>query len=320
MRRRALALSLPALIAAPRAFAQTAWPSRPIRILCGFSVGTTTDLLARLMAQKLGERLGATFVVENREGAGGTIAAGIAARAPADGETLLLGASALTLAPRLFRQVTFRPLEDFDPIGMIGFAPNVVVVGLGIPIHSMADLIAAAKLAPGRLRYASSGPGSGSWLGMEQLKVMADIDLEEVPYTSTAQAATDAISGRVEVHFPSLAGAMPLLRAGRLRPLGVTSATRSPGAPDIPAIAETVPGYDASTWYGLVAPAGMPTPVVARLNTELQAVVADPAVQVTLRNAGVDAQPGTPAALRAIMAESVRSGTALMDRIGYTPR
>jgi tripartite-type tricarboxylate transporter receptor subunit TctC len=321
MHRRAFVLSAPALIATRMAAAQVpAWPSRTIRIVLGFSAGTTSDLLARLVAQRLSDRMQTTFVVENREGAGGTIAAGMAARAGADGYTLLIGSTALTIAPRLFRQVSFRPLEDFEPIGIIGFAPNVIVVGRSVPIASIAELISAAKRAPGRLRYASSGPGSGSWIGMEQLKVLADIDLEEVPYSSTAQATTDAISGQIELHFPSLAGAMTHLRSGLLRPLGVTSGRRSPGAPDIPAIAETVPGYDTSTWYGLLAPSGLPEPVATRLSTELQAVLADPGVQATLRAAGVDAQPGSSNALGKIMAEATRTGNALMDRIQFRPQ
>jgi tripartite-type tricarboxylate transporter receptor subunit TctC len=321
MHRRAFALALPALLATRAVPAQApAFPARPIRIVVGFSAGTTSDLLARLVAQKLGDRMQAAVVVENREGAGGSIAAGAVARSPADGYTLMIGSSSLTIAPRLFRSVTFRPLEDFEPIGMIGYAPNVIVVGNAVPIHSMAELLAAARARPGRLRYASSGPGSGSWMGMEMLKALADIELEEVPYSSTAQATTDAISGQIELHFPSLAGAMPHLRGGRLRPLGVTSARRSPGAPDIPAIAETVPGYDASTWYGLVAPAGLPEPVLAKLNAELQAVLADPSVQTTLRAAGVDPLPGPPAALRTIMEEATRTGNALMDRIDFRPQ
>ena len=321
MHRRAFALALPALLAAREGIAQAPpFPSRPIRIVVGFSAGTTSDLLARLVAQKLGERLQSAVVVENREGAGGSIAAGMVARSPADGYTLLIGSTALTIAPRLFRSVTFRPLEDFEPVGMIGYAPNVIVVGNAVPIRSMAELLAAARAAPGRLRYASSGPGSGSWLGMEQLKAMANIDLEEVPYSSTAQATTDAISGQIELHFPSLAGAMPHLRGGRLRPLGVTSGQRSPGAPEIPAIAETVPGYDASTWYGIVAPAGLPEPVATRLNAELQAMLADPAVLATLRAAGVDPLPGSAQDLRRIMEEATRSGNALMDRINFRPQ
>lgn len=321
MHRRAFTLLASGLAVVPPAAAQApVWPTRPVRIVSGFSVGTTTDLLARLVAQRLGERLQAPFVVENREGAGGTIAAALVARAPADGYTLMLASVALTLAPRLFPGVGFRPIEDFDPVGMVGNAPNVLLVGAAVPITSITELIAEARRAPGRLRYASSGPGSGSWLGIKQLETRAGITLEEVPYASTAQATTDVLSGQIELHCPSLAAAMPLLRNGRLRPLGVTSARRNSGAPDIPAIAETLPGYEASTWYGLVAPAGVPEAVVRRLTGELQAVMAEPAVQNTLRAAGVDAEPGPPAALRAVMTDPVRSGTDLMDRIQFRPQ
>jgi len=312
------------MILSTPAFAATAqvqtFPARPVRIMVGFSAATTSDLLARLLAQRLTDKLGVPVIVENREGAGGSIAAGLVARAAPDGHTLLLGSSALTLAPRLFRDVSFRPMEDFDPVGMIGFAPNVLVAGPNVPIASMAELLAAARAAPGRLRYASSGPGSGSWIGMEMLKSMALIDLEEVPYSSTAQAATDLLSGQIELHFPSLAAALPNIRAGRFRPLGLTSTERSMSVPEIPAIAETVPGYGASTWFGVVAPARLPDAVALRLNAELQAVLAEAPMQRRLRDAGVDPQPGTAEALRATMREAETSGNALMDRIGFRPR
>ena len=320
MRRRTfVALGCASAMSRPAA-AQAPWPSKPVHIICGFSVGTTTDLLARLLAERLGERLKQPVVVENRPGAGGTIAANQVTHAPADGHTLLLGSTALTLAPRLFSSVTFKPLQDFAPVGMVGDAPNVVLAGPAVSIASIADLIDQAKQAPGRLRYASSGPGSGSWIGMKLLEVRAGIQLEEIPYASTAQATTDALGGQVDLHCPSLAGAMPLVRQGQLRALGVTSARRSAGAPDIPAIAEILPGYDASLWYGLVGPMGLPADVVRRLSSELQRVLAEPQVQETLRTAGVDLEPGDPEALRVVMADPVRSGVDLMDRIGFRPQ
>jgi tripartite-type tricarboxylate transporter receptor subunit TctC len=312
-------LSVLARSAAGQAQSQ-AWPARPIHIVCGFSVGTTTDLLARLLADRLGERLKNPVVVENRPGAGGNIAAAQVARAPADGHTLMLGSVALTMAPRLYKSVTFKPLEDFEPIGLVGVVPNVVLTGPAVSIASMAELIERARREPGRLRYASSGPGSGSWNAMKLLESRAGISLEEIPYASTAQATTDALGGQVDLHIPSLAGGMPLVRGGKLRPLGVTGARRSAGAPDIPAIAETLPGYDASAWYGLVGPAGLPKPVVQRLNDEMQLVVADPAVLETLRTAGVDVEAGSPDSMRLIMADPMRSGIDLMDRIGFVPQ
>jgi tripartite-type tricarboxylate transporter receptor subunit TctC len=321
LRRRTFALTAGALAAAGSAAAQpSGWPGKPVRIVCGFSVGTTTDLLARLLAQKLTERLGASVVVENRAGAGGTIAAAQVARAVPDGHTLMLASLALTLAPRLFNNLTFRPVEDFQPIGLMGYTPNVLLAGMTVPITSIADLIEQAKKAPGKLRYASSGPGSGSWIGCKLLEVKAGIVLEEVPYASTAQATNDALGGQVELHCPSLAGGMPLVKDGRLRPLGVTSARRSAAAPDIPSIAETVPGYDASAWYGVVGPAGMPEPIVRRLNEEMQAILNDPSVQGTLRTAGLDVEAGSAGALRTVMADAVLSGNDLMDRIGYRPQ
>ena len=321
MRRRTFTI-LGAVAALPRsAVAQTpGWPARPIHIVCGFSVGTTTDLLARLSADRLGTRLQNPVVVENRPGAGGTIAAAQVARAAADGHTLMLGSLALTLAPRLYKNVTSKPLLDFEPIGLVGTAPNVVLAGPTVSIASISELIEHAKREPGRLRYASSGPGSGSWIAMKLMESRTGISLEEIPYTSTAQATTEALGGQVELHIPSLAGGMPLVRGGKLRPLRVTSARRSAGAPDIPAIAETIPGYDASAWYGLVGPTGVPKPVVQRLNAELQLVLVDPAVQESLRTVGVDIEVGGPEAMRLVMADPVRSGIDLMDRIGFRPQ
>ena len=319
-RRTFTALGTLAVLTRSAAGQAQSWPARPIHIVCGFSVGTTTDLLARLLADRLGERLKIAMVVENRPGAGGNIAAAQVARAPADGHTLMLGSLALTLAPRLFKSVTFKPLEDFEPIGLVGVVPNVVLAGPTTSLASIAELIDRAKREPGRLRYASSGPGSGSWVAIKLLEARAGISLEEIPYASTAQATTDALGGQVELHAPSLAGGMPLVRGGKLRPLGVAAARRSAGAPDIPAIAETLPGYDAAAWYGLVGPAGLPKPIVERLNQEMQAVLADPTVLATLRTAGVDIEAGSPEAMRLVMADPVRSGIDLMDRIGFRPQ
>ncbi|MBY0336012.1 MAG: tripartite tricarboxylate transporter substrate binding protein [Acetobacteraceae bacterium] len=317
MRRRTFALSL---LAAPAQAQPAAWPSRPIRLLVAFSAGTASDLLGRLVAQRLSERMGASFVVENREGAGGTIAAALAARAAPDGHSLFLSTTALALAPRLFRQVTFRPVEDFASIGVIGWAPNVFVVGQGSPVTSMAGLIEAARQAPGRIRYASSGPGSGSWNAAELLKDLAGIEMEEIPYSSTAQATTDAITGQVDLHIPNLAGALPHIRGGRLRALAVTGRTRSASAPDIPATAELLPGFDAAGLFGLSGPAGLPAPVVERLNAELNAVLADPAVLATFRAAGVDPAPGPPEALSHAIADTLSRWSALMDRVGFRPQ
>jgi len=216
--------------------------------------------------------------------------------------------------------VTFKPLEDFEPIGLVGVVPNVMLAGPTASFASIAELIDRAKREPGRLRYASSGPGSGSWIAMKLMESRTGISLEEIPYASTAQATTDALGGQVDLHIPSLAGGMPLVRGGKLRPLGVTGARRSAGAPDIPAIAEIIPGYDASVWYGLVGPAGLPKSVIQRLNDELQLVVADPAVLETLRTAGVDIEAGSPGAMRLVMADPMRSGIDLMDRIGFRPQ
>jgi len=319
MLRRPLLFSVPALLTGRAALAQ-AWPNRPVRLIVPWSTATTSDLLGRLVAQKLSERIGQSVVVENQPGAGGSIGAATAMRAAPDGHALLLMTTATSIAPRLFRSVTFRPAEDFSLIGTIGFSPNVLVTGPRVPIGSMAELIAEAKKAPNRLRYASSGPGSGSWISMELLKSMADIQLEEIPYSSTAQATTDTISGQIELHCPSLAGAMATLRAGHFRPLGVTGARRSPSAPEIPAIAETVPGYDSAGWFALAAPAGTPAAILDRLNAEMQAMLVESGVNAALVNAGVDADPGSRAASLETMQAGMRRLGDLMDRIGYQPR
>jgi tripartite-type tricarboxylate transporter receptor subunit TctC len=236
---------------APHAAAQS-FPSKPIRIVVGFTAGTTTDITARALGQKLTERLGQQVVIENREGANSGIANSIVARATPDGHTILMGTLSLVVSPLLYKELPFDP-NDLVPVSLVVLAQNVIAVNPKLEANSIKDLIALAKAQPGRLSYGSSGRGSSAFLTVELFKSMAGIDLREIPYKSTSQAVTDLISGEIPIYPPSLVSAIPHIKSGRIRPLAVTGAKRSPIAPDIPSVAETVPGYDAATGvYGLM--------------------------------------------------------------------
>ena len=285
-----------------------------------YSPSGNADIMARLVAQRLGENLGQQVVVDNRPGANGIIGTGLAVKAAPDGYTIVLVASSLATNPSLVKSMPYDTQRDLAAISMVGSTPLIIAAFAGLPVVTIKDLIALAKTKPGLINYASSGHGSPANMAGELFKFMTGTNIVHVAYKGTAQATTDALGGQVELHAPSLAGGMPLVRGGKLRPLGVAAARRSAGAPDIPAIAETLPGYDAAAWYGLVGPAGLPKPVVQRLNEEMQSVLADPAVLASLRTAGVDIEAGSPEAMRLVMADPVRSGIDLMDRIGFRPQ
>ncbi|MBI3067766.1 MAG: tripartite tricarboxylate transporter substrate binding protein, partial [Betaproteobacteria bacterium] len=248
----ALALGCTAVLT----WAAETYPARPVRIVVGFTPGTTTDITARLLADHLAERLGQTVVVENRPGANSGIANQIVGKATADGHTLLLGTLSLVTGPMLYKELPFDP-RDFAPVSLVVLAANVICVYPGVPVRSLKELIAQAKSQPGKLRYGSSGRGSSAFLTLELLKSMAGIDLQEIPYKASSQAVADTMGGQIEIYPPNLVSAIPMLKSGRLRPLAVTGAKRSPILPDVPAVSEVVPGYDARTGvYGILVPAG----------------------------------------------------------------
>jgi tripartite-type tricarboxylate transporter receptor subunit TctC len=273
-------LALCALALAQPASAQT-YPSRLVTIVAPYAAGGGADLIARLMAQKLGERLGQSFVVENRLGAGGVIAASSVAKATPDGYTLLVAASTqLAIQVTLHKTLPYDPATDFAPVALVASVPFVLTVNPSLPVHSVSELIALAKQKPGHLTFGSSGVGGPPHLFTELLKTMTGIEMTHIPYKGTAQAMTDVLAGHVPIIFSDLAPAIPQLKAGRLRALGISSAVRFAGMPEIPPLAEAgVPGFDAVSWLALVAPAATPAEVVDRLHAAVKQIMAEPAVQ-----------------------------------------
>jgi tripartite-type tricarboxylate transporter receptor subunit TctC len=278
------AAALPALTRSARA--QT-YPARPVHIVVGFPPGLATDIASRLIAQALSQRLGQQFVVDNRPGAGGNIAAEIVARATPDGYTLLGASVANTVNASLYRNLSFNFSRDFVPVGLVDRVPNVVVVNPSVPAATLAEFIAYAKANPGKINYASAGNGSAANTSGELFKMMAGVDLLHVPYR--ASFITDLLAGQVQASFPPFPLVIGYIRAGKLRALGVTSAARSDALPRVPAVAEVLPGFEASAWHGIAAPKNTPAEIVARLNKEIDASLADPALKAKFANVGSEA-------------------------------
>ncbi|MBB5694683.1 Bug family tripartite tricarboxylate transporter substrate binding protein [Muricoccus pecuniae] len=308
--RRAVLASLLALPGLARA--QGAWPDRPVRIVVPFTPGGSTDIIARALAAELQEALKQPFVVENRGGAGGTIGTEVVAQAPPDGYTLLMGhIGTLAVNPFLYRGLSFDTVDSFAPITLAAVVPNVMVVNpRKVPAGGIAELVALARRRPGALTYGSGGNGSAAHIAMAAFLLATGMAMEHVPYRGTAPMINDLIGGTIDLTFTGGPPALPPVRAGMLRALGVSSAHRLAGAPDIPTIAEQgVPGFEANQWYGLLAPAGTPRPVVERLNAECTRILRGEKLRPRLEGEGAEAAPGTPEAFRdLILAERARWG------------
>ena len=283
-----------ALLAAP-ALAQ--YPARAITLIVPYAPGGGNDVMARIVADKMSAALGQQIVVENRGGAGGSIATRQVARSEPDGYTLGLGGTGtLAIDPTLYSNVGYDPRKDFAPVGLIATSALVVLVHPSIPAHSVKELIALAGKEPGALNYASAGSGSGIHLGSELFASMAGIKLTHVPYKGSAPALTDLLGGHVAIYFSSLPPAIGLVKDGKVRALAVTGAKRSPVFPDLPTVAEAgLPGYEAVLHYGIVAPAGTPGPVIAKLNQALQTALANDDVKAKIAADGAEPLPSTPA-------------------------
>jgi tripartite-type tricarboxylate transporter receptor subunit TctC len=272
------------------------YPSRPVRVIVPFSPGGAVDGPMRVIAQELGKRLGQQVVIENKPGAGSTIGAEIAAKAPADGYTLLLASQTNAISATLYSKLPFDPIEDFAPVSLVGREPGVLVVHPALPVWSLEDFIAYAKARPGQLDYASSGNGSGQHLFMAMLATMTGLKLVHVPYKGSGQATTDLLGGQILISIPGTAGMVGHIKAGKLRALAVTGSKRSPQLPDVPTVAESgVPGYEAYVWMGLLAPRGTPPAVIDRLNAELRLALASDEVRTYMTNAGMEIVGSTPA-------------------------
>jgi len=270
------------------------YPVRPIKLIVGFSPGGAADSVGRALAEGLSLRLGQTVVVKIRAGANGNLAAEATARSPADGYTLYFPSVGHAVNVSLYKRLSYDPIKDFTPIGKVFTAPNLLVVTSKSPFRSASELIAFAKANPKKLNFASSGQGTSVHLSAELFMRMANIEMVHIPYKGTGSAMPDLLTGVVDLSFPNLPSALPLVKSGQLRALGVTTAKRSAAASDIPSISEAaLPGYEMSTWYGLVGPANLPPEIVQKLNAALQHVLQQPKFRERLLSQGADPAPGT---------------------------
>ena len=278
--------------------AAQAYPSRPVRVLIPFTAGSAADIIARAMEPAMREKLGQPWVIDNRGGAGGNIAAEITAKSTADGYTIMMatvGTHAINHS--LYRKLAFHPVRDFTPVALVGESPNALVLNPKVPANSIKELIALAKSKPGALNYGSSGAGTTVHLSAELFSTMAGIKMVHVPFKGAAESLTALIAGQTDLQFASLSSAIPLIRSGRLKAFAVTGAQRSPSLPELPTVAELeLPGYEAAAWFGVVAPAGAPRPVVSTLSKAVLAVLAEKEVRDRLFASGVEVRPLGPEA------------------------
>ncbi|PUE53239.1 Bug family tripartite tricarboxylate transporter substrate binding protein [Limnohabitans parvus] len=280
------------------------YPTKPIRLIVPFPAGGATDLFARTLSQKLGEKMGTTLVVENRPGAGGTLGSDLAAKASPDGYTLLLSTSSThSIGPNLNPRMPYDAVKDFTPISQVGNAPSIMLVPNSSPAKTVKEWIDHAKKNPGRLNYASSGNGTIVQLSAELFKAQADVFVVHIPYKGTALAIPDLVSGKVDVLFDSLPTGLPHVRDGRLRALGVTTLKPTALAPGVQPIADVLPGYESNTWFGLFGPKGLPPEVVSRVNMAANQVLQDPEVLDKLQRFGIEPVGGTPAQFTAMLAK-----------------
>jgi tripartite-type tricarboxylate transporter receptor subunit TctC len=309
MRRRRflqLAASAAALPAVARIAQAQPYPLRPVHIIVGFPGGSASDTTARLIGQWLSERLGQQFVVENRPGAASNLAAEAVAHAPPDGYTLLLVTSVNAINARLYDNLSFDLIHDIVPVARLVRGPGVMEVNPMFPAKTVPEFIAYAKANPGKINMATAGPGSMLDVYGQLFKMLAGVEMVSVPYRGAPPAITDLLGGRVQVVFDTFAASIEFVRAGKLRALGVTTATRSPALPDVPPLADFLPGYDASTWLGLGAPKDTPPDIVDKLNKEINTALADPAMEARIANFGYTVFAGSPAEFGTFIAEETK--------------
>jgi tripartite-type tricarboxylate transporter receptor subunit TctC len=307
-----LAAGAAALPAVSRIARAQAYPSRPVRWIVGFTPAGGNDIVARLMGQWLSERLGQPFVIENRPGAGTNLATEAVVNAPPDGYTLLLANLANAINSTLYEKLNFNFIRDMAPVAGISRAPLVMVVHPSVPARTVPEFIAYAKTNPGKVNMASAGIGSAGHLAGELFKMMAGVNLVHVPYRGNAPALADLIAGQVEVLFPSAASSIEYVKTAKLRGLAVTGATRSGALPDLPTVGEFIPGYEASSFYGIGAPKNTPAEIVDKLNTEVNAALADPKMRARLADLGGTPLPGSPADFgKQIADETEKRGAAV---------
>jgi tripartite-type tricarboxylate transporter receptor subunit TctC len=313
----ATALAVASLASGVAAYAQD-YPSRPVTLVVPFAPGGSIDIVGRMLGEQLSGRLGKPFIVENRPGGGTNVATVAVARAAPDGHTLLITTSSLAINPTLYKKLAYNPANDFAPVALVANIPLVLVVNPSLPVKSARDLVAFAREQAGRLSYASGGSGSAPHLAGELFKSMAAIDMTHVPYRGAPLALSDVVAGHVQVMFADPGTALPQIRDGKVRALGVTSPTAVPGIPDIPPIAQTgVPGYDAVSWQLLVAPAKTPPDIVDRLHAEIKNIAARPAIETRFAGLGLaPVQSPSPKALQRFVSSELQRWGEIVRRAG----
>jgi len=316
----AVALGATALLQAASAAAQ-AWPAKPIRLVVPFPPGGSTDIVARIVSQKLAERLGQSIVIENRGGAGGTLGTAVAAKAAPDGYTLTVASTSThVVAPSVYTRLDYDPARDFAPISLMAVSPYLLVVTPALPAKTLQELVALAKKQPGKLNYASAGVGSTTHLAMEMLKSVSGTFMLHIPYNGNGPAGTALIGAQVEVLFGSLPALLPHAKSGRARALAVGTPKRSPSLPDVPTVAESgYPGFDASLWLAIMAPAGTPQPILERLNREIVALIGAADTREALDKAGAEPLTSTPAELAAMIRDGVPKYATIVKTAGVKP-
>ena len=301
--------------------AAQAWPAKPVRLMVPFPPGGSTDIVARIVAQKLSERLGQSIVIENRGGAGGTIGTALIARSAPDGYNLAIASTSThVVAPGVYSKLEYDPIKDFAPIGTMAISPYLLVVNPSVPAKTVQELIALAKKQPGKLNYASAGVGSTTQLAMEMLKAASGTYMLHIPYNGNGPAGTAVIGGQVEVLFGSLPALLPHAKSGRARALAVGTLKRSPSLPEVATVAESgYPGFDASLWLAMVAPAGTPQPIIERLNREIVALVSAADTREAFDKAGTEPLTGTPADLAALIRDGLPKYAQIIKTAGVKP-
>jgi tripartite-type tricarboxylate transporter receptor subunit TctC len=297
------------------------YPNKPIRLMVPFPPGGSTDIVARIVAQKVGAQLGQNLVIENRGGAGGTLGTAVVAKAPADGYTLVVGTTSThVVAPSVYQKLDYDPVKDFAPISLIAVTPYLLVVNPSVPAKSLKELVGLMKAQPGKLNYASAGVGSTTHLAMEMLKSVTSTYALHIPYNGNGPAGTAVIAGQVEILFGSLPAVLPHAKSGRVRALAVGTPKRSPSLPDVPTVAESgYPGFDASLWLAFMAPAGTPAPVIERLQKEIVTAVNSKETSESLDKNGAEPLVSTPAELAAMIKDGVAKYATVVKAAGVKP-
>jgi len=300
--------------------AQT-YPTKPVRVIISFPPGSSTDIVGRVVTQKLSEYWNQPVLAENRGGAGGTIGAGVVAKAAPDGYTLLIDSSAHSVSPAIYAKLSYDTLKDFVDIAPLAGQPNVLVTLTTSKIRTVADLVAEAKANPGKINFASAGVGSGTHLNLEKFKLVTGADVTHIPYKGTQEVITDLLGGRVEYYFAPISAALSNIRDGKLRAIAVSSAKRSSSLPDVPTIAESgVPGFEFTLWFGVWGPAGMPADVVDKISKDVNRALADPGVRERLAKLGNDTMNMTPAEFSQFVRREIDDYARVTQAAGIKPQ